>query len=110
MLRSGICALGTLGLFFCGAAPAYALTADDVLSRMAEKERSGYLAGAIEMAIFVEQSQTGNADRARCIAAWYFGKQAKGPNEVIATFARYRDKPAAGLLDVLLARACPRTR
>lgn len=85
------------------AAPAFAMTGADILDKMTEKERSGYLAGAVEMAI-VAASNDNKAGKATCISEWYF--KGDGPKTVIAALDKYRDKPAASVIAALINRTC----
>lgn len=98
----------TLALFvvLMSAVPLWAITAGDVLDRMTEKERLGYIGGAVDMAIYSASTKEKNNPKAECIHAWFFEKDAKGPSEVIQTFSRYRDRQAVGLITVLIERAC----
>jgi len=83
------------------ASPAFAITAGDVLDRMTEKERGGYLSGAIEMAMVAKP------EKSECILNWFYGSGAPGPKTVIATLERYRDKPAAAVINALINKNCP---
>jgi hypothetical protein len=58
------------------------------------------------MAMFAAAADQKNAQKSECILAWYYGKDAKGPQEVLAIFTRYRDKSAPGLISILINRAC----
>jgi hypothetical protein len=91
---------------FTWASPAFALTAGDVLDHMTDRERANYISGAVDMAMFAAAVDQKNGQKSECILNWYYGKDAKGPQEVLATFTRYRDKSAPGLISVLINRAC----
>lgn len=86
------------------AIPAFAVTAGDVLDKMTDKERGGYLSGAVEMAIVLASNQ-GNAKKAECITTWYYSTEG-AQKTVIAAFDRYKDKPAASVLAALINRQC----
>lgn len=82
------------------------VTAADVLDKMTEKERFGYITGVVDLAAYRAASSEANSKKAECIHTWFYGKDAKGLSEIVATFARYRERPAVGLIDVLIGRAC----
>jgi hypothetical protein len=87
------------------AAPA--VSAGDVLNRMTEKERFGYITGAIDMAMYLEQVEArGSTPRSACILKWYYGTDAAGPRQVLSLFSNYSDKPATGLIKIAIDRAC----
>jgi len=83
--------------------PAVALTGGDVLDGMNNDQRSGYLAGAIEMAAFLNATQ-GNTGRGNCIMGWFYDK--KGTDEIVAALARFKDKQALPVVQALVERAC----
>jgi hypothetical protein len=87
------------------ALPAFAVTAGDVLDRMTDKERGGYLSGAVEMAMYQAGLQ-GNAKKSECILNWYYKSDGKGSRDVIATFDKYKDKSAVMLIQALIDREC----
>lgn len=92
-------------LILLTAAPAFAITAGDVLDRMSLKEQAAYLGGTVEMAMYLSGSQS-NGEHASCILNWFYSKEGTAQDEVLATFGKYRDKPAAGLIKVLIVRHC----
>lgn len=87
------------------ATPAFALTGGDVIDKMTDKERAGYLIGAVEMAMY-NASTAGNGKRAECISTWYFSQDGKAQKAVVAAFAQYKDRPAVALLNALINRQC----
>jgi hypothetical protein len=88
-------------------APLYAITAGDVLRRMDEKQQYGYITGAIDMALYLEQVSTrASTPRSACILEWYYGKNAPGPRQVVQLFDGNQDKSAVGLIKILIERAC----
>lgn len=99
-----IAALATA--FVLAAVPAWAITAADVLDKMSSDQRHGYLSGVVEMAMYLASTQEKNNAKSECILNWYFPKGAPGPQQIIDTFHQYRDKPAVGLIKVLIDRAC----
>ncbi len=86
--------------------PALAITAGDVLDRMKPDERNGYFDGAIEMAMYLAATQEKNDAKAECILNRFYRGDGSAHREAIATFERYKDKPAAGLLKLLIDRHC----
>ncbi len=89
------------------AVPAWAITAGDVLDKMTEKERDGYITGAVDTAMYLASVQEKNNAKSECILNWFYAEKAPGPRQVISTFRQYRDKPAVALIKVLIDRACP---
>jgi hypothetical protein len=89
------------------ATPAFAITAGDFLDRMNSDERTAYLPGAIEMAMYAASADEKSNAKASCIERWYYGGEGQAQRTIIATFERYKDQPAVGLLRVLINRACP---
>lgn len=95
-----------LAAFLLIASPAFALSGGDIIGKLSPKEQAAFVTGAVEMAMLADP------DRAECILNWYFAKDAqgnapRGPQEVIASFERYADKPATGIIRALINRACP---
>ena len=88
------------------ASPAWAVTAGDVLDRMTERERFGYITGAIDMAMFLAAVREQNDAKSECIVHWYYSQNAPGPKQVIDIFRQFRDKPAVALINVLIDRRC----
>jgi hypothetical protein len=103
-----------IALLLAGA-PVYAITAGDVLDKMTEKERAGYISGAVEMAMFQAATDQHNENKSRCVLEWFYGTRAAdgvplkdpvGPSQIIAAFNRFRDQPAIGVIALLINRAC----
>lgn len=84
---------------------ALAIDASDVMQKMTEKERFGYLTGLVDMLSY-QYVLAGNADRARCISDAFYKKPEDMSRTVVETFAKHPDKPAEGLIVVLMNRAC----
>jgi hypothetical protein len=102
-VRIAVLVLAGLGL----AAPAMAVTASDVLNRMTEKEQYGYITGAVDTIILLEQLEhQGNTARSECISNWFYGKEAPGARSIRAMFTRYPAQSAVGLIKILIDRAC----
>lgn len=89
------------------ATPAFAITAGEVLDKMTEKERFGYITGAVDMIMLTTATSEKNTAKAECILAWHYGEKAPGPRLIVETFGRYRDRNAVGLIKLLIDRACP---
>lgn len=89
-------------------APAFAeITARDVLNRMTEKERVGYITGAIDMALFLEQARAQKpTPRSECILKWFYGQGSTAGSQVVAMFDRHPGESAVGLIDLVINRAC----
>jgi hypothetical protein len=84
-----------------------AITGGDVLTKMTEKEQFGYITGAIDTMLYLEQAGAGGSTpRSRCILDWFCGKNSRAAGQIIATFNNYQDKPAIGLIKLLADRAC----
>lgn len=81
-----------------------AITAGDVVDKMSEDQQYGYLTGAVDMVIFLHSSN-GEGDRAECILNWFYRDDASA-KEIVAVFHNYKDKPAIGILHVLINRHC----
>lgn len=85
----------------------YAFTADEVVNKMTERERSTYLAGIVDgftQARWVKDKP--DQSGMKCIFNWYY----KGGNSTQANiekwFSRHLTKEANGLLYVLVKREC----
>jgi len=78
---------------------ASAMSAEE-LNNLSSEAQTAFFAGAIGMAML-----SGTPQRAQCIADWYF-KSGTAPGEIAQVFEMYKNKPAAGLLKVLIDRKC----
>jgi len=99
----GRCAAALFALSL-SAAPAAALTGEDVMTKMGKDERNGYLAGAVEMAAFIAHHQ-GDSERSSCIMDWFFGG-GNGPEEIVQALNHFKDRQAHPVLFVLMNRTC----
>jgi len=97
---AAIVAAGLLAL----PSPAAAISAGDVVDKMGAKEQYGYITGAVDMVLFL-YSKNGQGEKAECGLNWFYNGGG-GPKEVIEVFHNYKDKPAIGLLYVLIERHC----
>lgn len=104
--RRNIALTGILAGFMFGLLPseANAISAGDVVGKMSEDQQYGYLTGAVDMVIFLHSSK-GEGERAECIMNWFY-RDDTSAKEVIGVFHNYKDKPAIGLLHVLINRHC----
>jgi hypothetical protein len=84
---------------------AVAITAKDVMEKMTEKERFGYVTGLIDMLSY-QHLLSGNRERAQCISNAFYGKKDEAWHMLFETFGRYPDKAPEGLVVVLMKRAC----
>jgi len=83
-----------------------AITGGEVL-KMTEKEQFGYITGAIDTMLYLEQAGAGGSTpRSRCILDWFYGKNSRAAGQIVATFNSYQDRPAVGLVKLLVDRAC----
>ena len=87
------------------AQPAAAITARDVMEKMEQKQRFGYLTGLIDMMSY-QVLLAGDRNRAECISKAYYGKQSDMDAQIFATFSKYPDRAPEALLVVLMKRAC----
>lgn len=83
---------------------ANAITAGDVVEKMSNDQAAQYLSGAVDMVLYLD-SMNGEGQKAECILNWYY-RDKSSPAEVIAVFGNYKDKPAIGLLHILIDRHC----
>ena len=86
------------------AAPAAALTGEDVMTKMGEDERGGYLTGSVEAAAFLALS-AGDKERSSCIVEWFFG-DGNGPEQIAQAFNHFRERQAQPIIYALINRAC----
>jgi hypothetical protein len=86
------------------ASSAAALTGEDLMTKMGEDERNGYLTGAVEMAAFIAHQQ-GDPERLSCIMDWFFGG-GSGPEEIVQALNHFKDRQAHPVLFVLMNRTC----
>lgn len=84
--------------------PAAALTAQDVLEKMDNKESWAYLTASIEMAAFLAKVR-GDIERSACIMKWWFDTS-EAEDKVITVFARFPDRAPQPILYVLMNKAC----
>lgn len=88
------------------ATPALAIPAGDVLDRMTLDQRSGYLSGAVEMAMFIAATQERNQAKSDCIRNWYFGEGTGSAREILAVFEANRKREAMPLIMIVINRHC----
>lgn len=84
---------------------ALAISASDVMEKMTEKERFGYLTGLVDMLSY-QHVLAGNQGRAKCISVAFYKKPDDAWRLVGETFAKFPDKAAEGLMVVLMNRSC----
>ena len=83
---------------------ANALTAEDVMERMSQPERIGYIHGLVDMAAY-QARLDGNEELAQCIAAWFYDSD-EGPQTVWANLDAYSDHATEAILTLLIEREC----
>lgn len=94
-----------LACFALAAHPTAAITARDVMEKMEQKERFGYLTGLIDMMSY-QALLAGDRARAECISKAYYGKQKEMWERMFETFGKYPEKAPEGLVVVLMKREC----
>ena len=85
------------------AGPALSLTGAEVLDKMTEDERGGYLAGNVDMAAQLAYHD-GKRERSDCIFDWYY-KQG-GLGQVLQAIGQFRDRQVQPVIHALINRAC----
>lgn len=98
------CVVLAAPFLFFGATPACAIDAGDVMDKMQPCERSGFIAGAADMASHLYAVQ-GNRVKADCIVNWVF-RDDDSLRAIHGFFDQYNDKDAVGLLSILIDRHC----
>jgi hypothetical protein len=84
---------------------AFAITAKDVLEKMTDKERFGYVTGLVDMLSY-QSVLAGNRARAECVSKTFYENTEATWKLVVATFEKYSDKSPEGLIVVVMNRAC----
>lgn len=87
------------------AKPAVAITAKDVMEKMTEKERFGYVTGLVDMLSYTAVL-AGNRGRGECISKAFYGDKQVTWQHIFQTFGKFPDKAPEGLIVVLMNRAC----
>ena len=103
--RHVIGAAMTAGLFAMTIQCAFAITAKDVMEKMTEKERFGYVTGLVDMLSY-QSLLAGNRQRAQCIADAFYGKKNETWQTLFAVFGKHPDKAPEGLVTVVMNHAC----
>jgi hypothetical protein len=87
--------------------PASAITADDVMKKMSDKERQGYLAGLIDMLAY-QTAAAGNREKSSCIVDAFFDekKNTESWSRLHAAFRQYADKRPEILLTAVAGQIC----
>ncbi len=83
-----------------------AITALDVMEKMSKEERFNYITGMFDMMSY-QYILSGDEKRGKCIIAKGYRDKSMFVR-IYATFLRYPDKPAAGLVILLMNKACPK--
>ena len=82
---------------------ANALPARDVMEKMPEQQRTGYLFGLVDMLSY-QSILAGNRQQAECIIA--AANDSAKLETMFKAFDRYPDKAAEGIVVLLMNRAC----
>jgi hypothetical protein len=88
---------------------ANAVTAKDVLEKMTEKERFGYVTGLVDMLSY-QFVLAGNRERAECVTKAFYSNAEDTWRSVVSTFQKFEDKSPEGLIVVLMNRSCGGSR
>lgn len=100
--------LPTIGAYLIAAlaaSSAHAITAKDVMEKMAQEERFGYVTGLIDMLSY-QALLAGNQARAKCISDAFYGKKDATMRLLYQSFGQYSDKSPEGIVVVIMNRAC----
>ena len=84
---------------------ARAVTAKDVLEKMTDKERFGYVTGLVDMLSY-QSILAGNRVRGQCISDTFYKNPKESWPSLMAMFDSYSDKAPEGLVVVHMNRAC----
>ena len=84
--------------------PCVAITARDVMEKMSEKERFGYLSGLVDMLSY-QSLLGGDRKRAECVYEAFY-KEAATTKKLIEAFNRFPEKAPEGLVILLMRNAC----
>jgi hypothetical protein len=86
---------------------ASAITADDVMKKMSDKERQGYLTGLIDMLAY-QTAAAGHREKGNCIADAFYDdkKNTESWTRLHTVFRQYSDKRPEILLSVLAGQIC----
>jgi hypothetical protein len=105
-MKSTTVALFTAALLAVAATswPVQAIDAWEVMEKMESRERSGFLAGAVDMAAHI-YAVNGNKKKADCAVMWYFDDK-NSLREIYAFYEQHKNKDAVGLLAFLIDRKC----
>jgi hypothetical protein len=96
-----------IGFITSSAGPLAALTADEVMNKMNEDQRFGYVAGVVSgLAQARWLLDKPDASGTTCINNWFFGPSSQPWPQLEEWFARHPDKPAAALLYVMIKQDC----
>lgn len=92
--------------FLVGAHAAVAITAQDVMGKMDERQRFGYLSGLVDMLAY-QAALAGNGERANCITdSYYRGGKDKAWPRLYAALEKFGDKRPESIVVLLARKAC----
>ena len=92
----------------CSAAPAKALTAEDVMKKMTKEQRSNFLLGVIEGLAFSRYIKDKPSTKGmKCIHDWQYGPNSrKNTLRMYDAFDKLPSKPAVPLMYLLIKKEC----
>lgn len=87
--------------------PAAAITAEDVMVKMSNDHRAGYLSGLIDMLAY-QTAAGGNKEKGNCIIDAFFDEKRKEDSwsKLRGIFQQYSDKRPEVLLTALAGQIC----
>jgi hypothetical protein len=86
--------------------PAAAITAGEVMKKMSEQERFGYLTGLIDMLAY-QMSVAGDEKNAACIiGAFYRDGREQNMASMLSAFERFPDRRPEAIVTVVVKKAC----
>ena len=86
---------------------AQALTADEVMNKMSDEQRHGYVSGIVDGFAFARwQADKPEKTGMQCIYDWYYSGEIETKRNIYAWFERHLDKNADALMYVLVKKEC----
>lgn len=96
-----------MGFIASSAGSAAALTADDVMNKMSEDQRFGYISGIVDGLAFArwQQDKPDNAGT-QCIYDWYYGGDGAAGQQILRQFEARPERHADVLIYALIKGQC----
>jgi len=86
---------------------AVALNAEEIMNKMNEDQRTGYIAGVVEGVAYSRWLRDKpNAAGMQCVYDWFYNGGIELQRSINTWFDRHPDKPAGPLLYVLIKKDC----